>query len=81
MMQGWMINGWGADYGLFGWLIMLFFWILIVVGAVYFVRWLVQQGGSKVSGTEETPLEILRKRYARGEIDKEQFESVKRELM
>ncbi len=74
------MNGWGAGYGLFGWLIMLFFWILIVIGAVYFVRWLIGQRGTKVSGTEETALEILKKRYAKGEIDRERFESMKREL-
>lgn len=80
MTPGWMMGNWGLGYGLFGWLIMVFFWILIVIGAVYFVRWLTGQGGPKVSGTEETPLEILKKRYVRGEIDREQFESMKREL-
>jgi len=57
------------------WLILL---ALIGVG-IYF---LVQASKSKSSDSSitETPLEILKKRYARGEIDKEEFEQKKRDL-
>jgi len=81
MMPGWMMSGWGMDYGLFGWLIMFLFWILIIAAVVLGVRWFIDQGKLKGSGVEETPLDILRKRYASGEIDKEQFETMRRELM
>jgi hypothetical protein len=30
MMPGWMMTGWGMGHGLFGWLMMLLFWILII---------------------------------------------------
>ncbi len=81
MMPGWMMSGWGMDYGLFGWLIMFLFWILIIAAVVLGVRWFIDQGKLKGSGVEETPLDILKKRYASGEIHKEEFETMRRELM
>ncbi len=81
MMPGWMMSGWGMGFGLFGWLMMLLFWILIIVGVIVVVRWIMDQGKPNWLRTEETALDILKKRYASGEIDKEQFETVKRELM
>jgi putative membrane protein len=79
-MSGWMMSGWGAGYGLFTWLLMLLLWILIIVGAVTIARWLMHQRDVRWLRNEETPLEILKKRYATGEISKEQFESMKRDL-
>jgi cytochrome c oxidase subunit 2 len=63
-----------------------FFWLLIIAGIVLIVAWLIP--GSSWSGRrlpsdredEESPLAILRKRYARGEINREQFERMKRDL-
>ena len=80
MMPGWMMSGWGMGFGLFGWLMMLLIWILIIVGVVLVVRWFINEGMPKRLRTEETALDILKKRYARGEIGKEQFETMKREL-
>ncbi len=79
MMGGW--GGWGMGYGFFGWFIMLLFWIAIIAGVVLLVRWLIDQGKLKGPQTGESALDILKKRYARGEIDREQFENMKRELL
>lgn len=83
MMPGGMMGGgwWGPGYGLFGWLFMLLFWVLIIAGVVLIVRWLIGEAKSTQSGSSETPLDILKKRYASGEITKEQFEAMKRDLM
>ena len=81
MTPGWMMSGWGMGFGLFGWLMMLLFWILIIAGVVLVVRWFMDQGGLKGSSAEETALDILKRRYARGEIDREQFETMKQELI
>jgi len=81
MMPGWMMSGWGMGYGFFGWLMMFLFWILIIVAVVLGVRWFIDQGKLKGSSVEEIPLDILKKRYASGEIDKEEFETMRRELM
>jgi putative membrane protein len=82
MPWGWgMGAGWG--FGVFGMVFMLVFWVLIIVGIVLVVRWLVEQGRpASVSGPGgESALDILKKRYARGEIGKEEFERMKQELV
>jgi putative membrane protein len=78
-MRGWenghMMN-YGFGYGgMFMWLI-----FLIVLGvAVYFI---VQASKSKdiISQAQDTPLDILKKRYAKGEITKEEFDRMKKDL-
>ena len=59
---------------------MILFWVLIIVGIVLVVRWFISEGKLKRLRTEENALNILKKRCASGEIDKEQFETMKREL-
>ena len=80
MMPGGMF-GWG--FGVFGMLVMLVFWVLIIVGVVLVIRWLVEQGrpGGGAGPEGESTLDILKKRYARGEIGKEEFEAKKRNLV
>jgi len=81
MMPGWMMSGWGMGYGLFGWLIMFLFWLLIIAAVVLGVRWFMNEGKLKGLRKKATPLDILKKRYASGETDKEEFETMRRELM
>ncbi len=57
---------------------MIIFWALVVLGAVYLVQ-MATRGGK--SPGQETPLDILKKRYAKGEITKEEFERMKDDLM
>jgi len=63
-----------------GGLLMLAFWVLILVGAVLLVRWLWEQSGRQGSGRNESTQDILSRRYARGEINREQFEQMKADL-
>ncbi len=58
-------------------LMMLVFWGLVIVALVLGIRWLVTQGREPRT---DSALDILRQRYARGEINKEEFETKKREL-
>ena len=71
----------GMMWGCGGWW-MIIFWIIVIIGIVFLVKWLVGQGRTdrQASGKEESPLDILKKRYARGEIDKEEFEQKKKDL-
>ncbi len=79
MGYGWAGNGmfWGM-----GWVSMLAFWGLVLVLVVLAVRWLTdrQAASGPGNGRVETPLEALAKRYARGEIDRREFEARKRDL-
>ncbi|MCG6971875.1 MAG: SHOCT domain-containing protein [Desulfobacterales bacterium] len=83
-------GGWGMGSGMMGgygmgWLgsiLMIVFWILILVGLVFLIKWLIQSTGrDKTTGSGgNRSLEILKERYARGEIDKEEFETKKKDL-
>lgn len=70
---------WGG-YGFMG-VFMWIFWILVIVGVVFLVKWIVLQGKQSQPSHEENPLDILKRRYARGEINKEEFEQKKKDLL
>ena len=72
----------GDDGGWFGPLFMIIFWVLIIVLIVLLIRSLLSSNRSRSAGPnlEDSALEILKKRYARGEIDKEEFEAKKKDL-
>jgi len=78
MMHWW---GWGGGWGMgFGWLFMILFWGLILVGIVALVRWLSDQSSPGGVARAKTALEILQERYARGEIQKDEYDQKKRDL-
>ena len=62
-----------------GWIMMIFWWILIIGGIIVLVNWLKKSSGG--SPQNETPLEILKKRYARGEISKDEFDRMKKDIL
>ena len=68
-------------FGGFGWIFMVLFWGLVIWGIVALVRGSVGTGYNHGGSHEKTPLDILKERYARGEINKEEFESKKKDLM
>jgi putative membrane protein len=74
--------GWGGGVGWLGPIFMVLFWGLIVVLIVLLIRWLLSSTHAKTSSVpqEDSALEILKKRYARGEINKEEFEAKKKDL-
>jgi putative membrane protein len=59
----------GDDAGVLG---------VVIVGIVLAIRWMVRQG--RPSRSTDAALDILRQRYARGDITKEEFEAKKRDL-
>ena len=69
----WMWGAWGIGMML----LMLLFWGAVIVGLVLGIRWLVRQGREQRS---DSALEILRQRYARGELTRDDFEKMKKEI-
>ena len=73
---------WGGGWFM-GPLMMLLFIALAVVMVVFLVRWLGSHGaglGGSEGTTQSPPRDILKERFARGEIDQEEFERRKRVL-
>ena len=71
-----MMFMWGAG-GILMMLMMLAFWAVIIGAFVMGMRWLMGQSRPR---ERDEALEILRQRYARGEIDRQEFESRRRDL-
>ena len=74
---------WGGYYGMFfGPLMMIVFIAVAVVVVVLLVRWLggPGHGGALHQPPGKTPLDILKERFARGEIDNQEFEERRRLL-
>ncbi|GJL52964.1 MAG: hypothetical protein NPIRA02_00960 [Nitrospirales bacterium] len=59
----------------------LAFWILVILGIGILVMALMSRGREGAASQEkETALELLKKRYARGAINKEEFEEKRKDL-
>jgi len=63
----------GYGYGGIMWLI----WVFVITAIVYLI---VSQGKRSGGPQAESALDILKKRYARGEITREEFESIKKDI-
>lgn len=76
-----MLEEWGM--GWFGGIFMIAFWILILVGLVFLVRWLIQSTSRNgaIENGESRAIDILKERYARSEIDKDEFDSKRKDLL
>jgi putative membrane protein len=103
-----MDNFYGGTLGLLGlgWVLVILFWIIIILGIVTLIRWLAGYGKnghhhgckfceekfhghhwhenrqSEMEGRKDNEfVRILKERYAKGEINKEEFEQKKKDLM
>jgi len=70
----WMDWHWGGGF------MMVIWWLLILVGIIFLVKWISDQK-SRTREKDDTALEILKRRYADGEISKEEFEEKKKDLI
>ena len=74
---------WGIGMGLGGGLMMVLFWGTLIVGAVWLARGLFpngQQPPASAPRPEASAEDILKQRYARGEMSKEQYDQMRRDL-
>ncbi len=79
----WMTFG---AWGLVGLLVMVVFWGLVIAAIVLGIRWLLRAdersryGAPPPPPPAQDPMAILRERYARGEIDEEEYERRRKTL-
>ena len=71
-----------ADLSLFGDVFMFLFWILVIIGVVFLIQKLNRHDEKQYSNREvdNGAFNILKERYARGEIEKKEFEEMKKDL-
>lgn len=71
---------WTSGMGGSGMSMMFIFGLLILVVFFMFLLWLGRREKSAFSGYREKPLDILKRRYSQGEIKKEEFDKIKKDL-
>lgn len=67
-------------WGGYGMVFTMVFWVAVIIGLVFLIKWVVEQSRRPNVFEEESALDILKKRYARGEIEREEFEQKKKDL-
>jgi putative membrane protein len=70
--DGKMMGGFGLGF-------MGIFWVVLIIVGLIFI-WQFSKGRKRPEDAGSTPLEILKQRYARGEINKQEYETKKRDL-
>jgi putative membrane protein len=78
-MQFGMMDSYGSGMGYGMGFLGLIFWILVIIGLVLLIKYLWEGGQGRRE--QESALEILKKKYARGEISKEEFEEKKKDML
>lgn len=86
MMGPWMIGMMGGYFNPLWGILMVVFWVLVIGGVALLAIWLLRSSGTTTAligptgRAEEAPVEILKRRYAKGEITKEQYEQMRKDL-
>lgn len=79
-MGPWMMGGWSGTVSPWWVAFSFIFSLLVLAGIGLLVIWAVRQVGASAGGRSTRALEVLQERYARGEITREQYEQMRRDL-
>ena len=79
-MMNQMMGPWGTGMMWLNFLTGVLFVVLLIVGIVAGAKWLLAEGSWRGRVATETAVDILKKRYARGELTQEEFEVRKRDI-
>lgn len=60
--------------------VMGLFWIAVLVGGIFLIKGLIQPSRVEESRSEKSALEIIKRRYARGEISRDDFKKLKKDV-
>lgn len=58
----------------------LILWVLIIIGIIYLIRWIIRETSGGKESKKSEAIEILKERYAKGEINKQEFEEKLKDL-
>lgn len=82
MGYGYMGSGWNSVFGVLGLLLEILFWVFVITIFVFIIRHMLS-GKKRMywgCGRGDGALHTLRERYAKGEIDQEEFQTRKKVL-
>ncbi len=75
----WWNGGWGHMAS--GGIMMMFVWGGLIVLAIILIRYFLRESDQRAAGQQrQTPIEILEERFARGEVDQQEYEARRRVL-
>lgn len=69
-----------GDTDLHGWLATILFWLVIILSLIFLIKKMFEGTQLENEFDSQRALDILKERYARGEIDRHEFEQKKRDL-
>ena len=78
------MHGYGHEFGwggmVFGGIMMLLFWGGLITLIIWAVKSISTRSNTRINGLEPSAREILDRRYAQGEIDRDEYERMKEDL-
>lgn len=84
MFAQWMDGSWCGGWpmgGFFMMIMMVLFWGLLIAGGIALVRWITVNQRERAGDHPSSAMELLKKRYAKGEITREEFEQMRKDIL